>query len=60
MVYAKDHLYLTDKVIELEIKSQIELKALWESYVRRSFLSDEEKQAYIEILNERMQRFENG
>lgn len=57
-VYASQHLYLTDKVINSEIEALLGLKQNWSDLIDVSFLNIEDKKKYKTILFERIERLE--
>jgi serine/threonine-protein kinase HipA len=56
--YAKERLELNNKTIDGILKTIIQCIPKWLQLIEISFLSDDMKQKYIEILNERLERIQ--
>lgn len=55
--YAKERLDLTDKTIDKTIADMYKQLPEWKALVEISFLSDDMKEKYLKLLNERISRF---
>ena len=58
-IQAAERMGLTEKFVEQTVKRFCRFLPLWQQTISRSFLLDELKQGYVEMLQERLQRLIN-